>query len=335
MKIESVLSLLKVLPVQKEKALKFSEVLLFWTEDNMQKEESRKRKLHRHLNALEELGMVVVFDNGTGKNCRYYKSPEKIASLFMSEEMALSLCLADSLLKHTLLDAHRLRISESIEIAESTFIGARHGMRRLRKYLRIVPDGIGRLWAKINADFINAAIEGIANGRQLDMEYVSASGNLSVGRIKPLGMVLKDGTIYLICRKGIEANVRNLPMQRFSRLELSCSHFDDSFDLDSYIDSSHQLAHLRDGASETIDLELHVAKEALFHFKERPLSVSQFFEPLDMDGKWFRVVATIPDTVMLVPWIISMGENVKIVRPIHIRQEVAEKVIKMAKHYSE
>ena len=84
---------------------------------------------------------------------------------------------------------------------------------------------------------------------------------------------------------------------------------------------------------EKIRLILRVHPEALFHFKERPLAENQVIsDPLTAEG-WYQVEVNIPETILLIPWLLSMGGWIKVVEPLHIQQEIYKRIKSMILHY--
>ena len=330
MKIERAIEILNLIPSRVERALSAKEILSR-LDHNKLFDDSEIRKIYRDLSSLEAIGLVSFVEMDKRL---YYKNSIEISRLFIDEAMALSLYVSQSIFKGPLSEITLLNASEFEKIATACIDNSERSIRKLSKKIRIVPDGIGRLCAKIDQEVVSAALEGLSKSQVLNFKYRKSGGELIDGKIKPFGVVVKDGAIYLVCRRGIEQKMLNLPLHRFESLELSGIGFNESIDLDGYINSSHQFAHWRGGVKKIIDLVVMVSPSAIYHFEERPLSKDQVIEAPSYKDEWFKVSASIPDTVMLTPWLLSMGENIKILSPDHIVEEVSRKAHEMSRMYS-
>ena len=94
------------------------------------------------------------------------------------------------------------------------------------------------------------------------------------------------------------------------------------FDIDKYIERSHQLSHRLDDGDD-LQLVLRIAPAAKFHFEERPLSNDQEISEPDRETGWLTVKAQVPNTLLLVPFLVSIGE-IEVLGPKEIRTKVAE-----------
>ena len=89
------------------------------------------------------------------------------------------------------------------------------------------------------------------------------------------------------------------------------------FDLDAYI-ASGAFGYPVGGA---IRLEALFSEGAAFHLGERPLSEDQRLEPTD-DGR-VLLTATVQDTSELRWWLLGFGDQVEVLAPESIREEMA------------
>lgn len=112
-----------------------------------------------------------------------------------------------------------------------------------------------------------------------------------------------------------------------------CAQPRPDFDLDRYIDDSHQLSHKLDQEADPLRLKLRVAPRAMFHFLERPLAGDQVIEPADEPDGWQLVTATVPETILLVPFLASMGPWIELLEPLGLRAKLASWLQESAAHY--
>jgi predicted DNA-binding transcriptional regulator YafY len=277
--------------------------------------------------------MVELLDDK--KEHRYYLRLNQVAHWFMTEEAALQQMLARQVLSSTFQSLATDVQKTQSEFAEKLTKEAAH-TKRLRDRLRIVPDGLGRLSARIDSQILAAAIDSIGSNQQLEFEYVNVKGKTSNKKVNPQGLVAKDGTIYLLGVSGLSDAVIHFALHRVisaSVLPRPCQARLD-FDLDRYIQASHQLSHALSDDGQPIHLQLRVAPETIFHFRERPLNSEQAVDEPDSDDDWFRVSAFLPKTMLLKPFLISLGPGVEVLAPIELREEMSAWVKAMAKHYA-
>jgi predicted DNA-binding transcriptional regulator YafY len=139
--------------------------------------------------------------------------------------------------------------------------------------------------------------------------------------LSPLGLVAKDGTIYLVAVTALNDAPRHYALHRMGSAEDAGGPAQSraDFDLDRHIASTHQFSHALEGSARTVDLILRVAPDAIFHFEERPLSATQTIEPPDETG-WYHVRDSVPMTLQLIPFLLSMGAGLKVVGPGEVRR---------------
>ena len=334
MKLSTGVRLLRVLNSRAENALTTRDIDRKWRKLGC--DAVSIRSIERYMREMCEdstEGPALVAMITVGRERAYYLRPTQVANWFMTEEAALDLQLTQQVLGRTFGTRGRSNSNKLADIAER-IAAASPETRRIRERLRIVPDGVGRLPARIDPLVLQAAIDAISKDRKLRFTYGGAAGKSSAQLVSPLALVAKDGTIYLVAIKGLSDLPRHFALQRASQAEV---HFQPAqprpeFDLDDYIRESHQFSHVLDGQEPPVSLKLRVAPEALFHFAERPLASSQKLvkEP---DG-WYLVTAEIPDTVLLVPFLVSMGPWIEVIGPEGVRAKVARWLRDSSTHYA-
>jgi predicted DNA-binding transcriptional regulator YafY len=179
-------------------------------------------------------------------------------------------------------------------------------------------------------------MDAIAADQKLSFIYVSAAGNSSNHIRSPQGLVAKDGTIYLLATEGLSDAPRHFALHRVRDAHVipQRAQARPDFNLDHHIRDSHQLSHALDRHAPPASLKLRVAPEALFHFAERPLSDDQEITPAKRSDGWHTVTATVPETVLLVPFLLSLGGWIEVLGPPTVRSEVATWLRDAAAHYA-
>ena len=322
MKMKDAVRLLKILPTKAQAAITVAQLAKKWYGWEPSKEE--KRNIQRYVNDLsnDQDGASNLINLIDGPPRRFYLRLSQVANWFMTEEAALTILLTRQVMGQSLESLSELGSPAVTDVAEKV-ANASTTTKRIRERIRIVPDGLGRLPARIAPEILKAAIDAIAKSKQLNLTYRASDGKESTASVSPQGIVSKDGTLYLLGTTGLSDPPRHFAMQRMGNAEVShrSSQTQLGFDLDEYIHNSHMLSHRLYEEPEDIRLELKVTAGAIFHFRERALSERQLIFPVNEDGL-YEVSADLPWTVHLVPFLLSMGSGVEVIRPARLRDQV-------------
>lgn len=344
MKLNVAVRLLQMLPVRPDAAMTIVEISSRWKEDGH--EFSDVRNLQRYLKELTpakdengkqlnpgEPSLVQEIDENPK---RFYLNASSAANWLMSEEAAINILLTRQVLGRTFGSVKGIKTSKLIDLAE-TVAESSTETQRIGQRLRVVPDGIGRLPARIPPHVLQATIDAVAKNRKLKFSYSNSKGLATSQLVSPQGLVAKDGTIYLLATQGLSDKPRRpYALHRMIDAEI---HFQPAqarpdFDLDQYIQESHQLSHQLDVEALPVDLRLRVAAEALYHFKERPLSSDQSIASAGRTDGWHLVTANVPNTILLVPFLLSMGGGIEVIGPKIVRDEISKRLRDMIAHYA-
>ena len=335
MKMNIAVRLLQTLPVRAESAMTVSQIqekLFDSLEDG-----NVKRNIQRYVSELsynDPDGDPALIDVIEGNPRRYFLKSSGVAAWCMTEQVALNILLTRHVLRHSLGAAAQMDTDTITSLAEQAILGSPQ-TKRIQDRIRVVQDSIGRLPARIKPAILQAAIDAIAKQRQLRFDYESSAGKPSENLVSPQGLAAKDGTIYLLGTQSFSDKPRHFPLHRMTKAEVDHRPVlaQPEFDLDNYIQDSHQLSHSLEPSVGPISLRLRVAPEALYHFNERPLSNSQIIEAQTDSNGWYFVTNQIPDTFLLAPFLLSMGGWIEVVSPQSVRVEVAKRLKAAASHY--
>lgn len=343
MKIDSFIRLITIMPRNRRDAITTTQIVDLYYKGvgksvkEMSQTDSKMRRVQKYMEELVEMGMVThIKQTIPGRKSPlnlYHLRENQVLSYFLHNKAALNLLWARGLAPQ--LD--QLAGPDDVwGLAEDARLSKREGV--LRDQVRIVPDGVGREFAKIVDSVLPAVSEAMEAGYQVKVTIEHSSGAVVEYEVTVLGLVAKDGAIYMLTVMGFEDKPKHYPLHRVRKAEvIRVRAFTRSeFRIDQYIREQHQLAHLRHDEQSPIDLDLLVAEEALFHFRERPfmtVSGEQVISATPVHGKWYSVKATVPYTVMLAPFLWSHAGWVQVLGPETIRQRVAEGVLAAAMHY--
>ncbi|AMS31742.1 hypothetical protein AEM42_03815 [Betaproteobacteria bacterium UKL13-2] len=335
MDFEAGLRLLRLLGTREASALSVREIRDKWPiqEGGVVSFRTIQRYI-AELSAIENGNLLREVQNSPGS--RYYLATSQVASWFLSEEAALNLQLTKQTTAQSFLAGSKNSAEKLSDMAEH-LINRTPQSRRLRDRLRVVADGIGRLPAAIDPEVLSAIIAAISENQKVRIQYLSSKGNASELTLNPLGLVAKDGSIYLVAVTGLDEAPRPYPLHRASAAAqlAEVSQADSNFDLDAYISATHNFSHALDSQAVPVTLELSVAPEAMYHFRERKLTAEQQILEPSTPGGWYKVIAEVPETIQLVPFLLSMGPWIEVLGPATVREEVAERAQKMHALYND
>ncbi|WP_089963956.1 YafY family protein [Limnohabitans sp. 2KL-3] len=337
MKFSEALAVLRLLGTRHEDAMTVQDIVAKW--DNLYSEKLHKRTAQRYLSELSTGGIdgrAVIEVDTTSKERRYHLRVSEMANWLMTDEAALYHLLSLQVLQSTFGNAVADGLERQMDIAEHLTQEQRR-TKRLRDRVRIVPDGIGRLRAKISSEILGCVMDALASKQLLRVEYRSAAGNNSDNELNPLGLVAKDGTLYLLAVKGLCDQPIAYPLQRMkaaSVVPLPAQERGD-FDLDHYIEASHQLSHVVDATLDPKMVKLKVAPEWIYHFKERPLSHLQEIRESQNSDDWIFVIVPLPITILLKAFLVSFGPGLEVIEPQSLRQDIGLLHAQAAARYSE
>jgi predicted DNA-binding transcriptional regulator YafY len=152
--------------------------------------------------------------------------------------------------------------------------------------------------------------------------------------INPLGIVLQDRLITLVCTIGNYhqlKDVRQLQLHRITEAtqleEPAVSP--EGFSLDGYIAGG--AFSYRNGEG-SIPLKAVFEQDAAIHLEETPLSEDQQLTSQE-DGNVF-VEATVADTRQLRWWLLGFGGRIEVLEPNELRNELKDHAAKMMSRYT-
>lgn len=141
----------------------------------------------------------------------------------------------------------------------------------------------------------------------------------------PLGIVSREGVIYLICTLWDYDDAKQFALHRFAQAKISDQAFKTTpgFSLKHYTESERQFSYPLQ--AEPVQLKILFDETTAVHLAETPLSANQLITP-QPDGKML-LEAEVSDTLELQWWLQGFGDKVEVLEP----QAMREKFLKMAK----
>ncbi len=171
--------------------------------------------------------------------------------------------------------------------------------------------------------------------KQLDILYERGDGEIKRYQINPVGMVVRNIISYLIATKTDTSEIRMFAMHRMRNASVLSTDamMPNNFQLKDYIDKGHMGFNMS-GESDVnqVCIKLKFRQSASKHLLETPISNDQTISAIDSATN--LVTATVPENEQLIWWILSFGNHVEVVEPVHLRQKIADVAAAMAQKYN-
>ena len=235
----------------------------------------------------------------------------------------------EALLPKTTLRQLQPHFKTAVHVLDS--ISADKGASAWRNKVRVLHRGPKLKSPEIKADVQNTVYDALLRNRRLNITY---SPRWQEGQkeyeINPLGLVLKDGIIYLVCSMWDYPDIRLLTLHRMQAADILDKPVSapDGFHLDAYI-ASGELDFAVGGA---IHLKALFSNDIAYHLAERPLSDDQIIAR--HTDNLMQLTATVQDTSELRWWLLGFGDQVEILEPTELRNAFSEIASNMAAIYT-
>lgn len=339
MKLSIALKLLDRLPTSSTEAVSVAELVARWPDwgDDVQPG-NRRRMMGRWLQELDDFidaGQPFVFRTETVPQ-RWYRSPAAAAAL-MPLEAAIALMVTGQVYDRVIGKDAGLGVADVREALREKLGLQADSLARVAAAMRILPDGITRLDAQVAPGVMQAALDAIAQQRQLAFHYVDSRGEGSEQVVSPLGLIAKDRSRYLVAGDGFQERVRHFALHRMSQARVGLEPLTRPrrFDLDEHVARLARPSSLWSELhhDDSIRLALRVRADALGEFRERPLGPGQrLSETPDAEG-WHTLHCLVQPGGQLETFLLGLGDSVEVVGPAELRAGIAARIAAIAARY--
>ncbi len=251
----------------------------------------------------------------------------------MSPAEALALYLGNTYLSELLPPAMRNQIQPFLDTAEHTLRFHKDTRKTAwKKKVAMVPTTQPLLPPPHNPEVEGVVYQALLDGKQLDIEYVSAYRTDKVPSehtIHPLGLVQRGPVTYLVVRYYDYADIKILALHRIRKATASVADavVPEGFSLAEYVEHGEFGF---DGTNELIPLKLELRDDVAAFLAETPLSADQ--EIIRTKEKTV-LMATVRSNIQLERWLLSLGAGVKVIGPAPLRKSVVQRIRAAAELY--
>ncbi len=248
----------------------------------------------------------------------------------MGEPTAFVLRLASDYLKPLMPASALRRLEPYFRHADEVISGTSLG--RWIKRARIVGRGPLLQPPDVKDEVLETVSAALMNNRQMEVAYRSRTGTRAQRIVlNPLGMVSRDGVVYLVATSWEYEDTRHYVLHRMAKPVLLETPVQSppKFDLSAHIQEELRFSYPVNPGS--LPLRALFAREAAFHLTESRLS------PDHRTTEWKdgRVLleATVPDTADLRWWLLGFGSAVEVLGPASLREEFQSQARKLNAMY--
>jgi len=228
---------------------------------------------------------------------------------------------------------------ETVKQLAPHFLTARNMLNKLQKEkgatawvdkVRVLRQGPDLSTPDVDSVVQHEVYSALLLNRRLDVDYKPRGAkDVKSYSINPLGLVLKNGIFYLPCTIGDYTDIRLLTLHRLlsaTKLDIP-ANIPKTFNLDKYIASGE----LSFEVGSEIVLKAIVSSGVAFHLGERQLDSKQKLTE-QSDGT-YKLEAKVLETSELRFWLRGYDEEIEVLEPIELRNELYESAKALANKY--
>lgn len=306
-----------------------------------------RRTVVRDLNKLsdrfgfERSGDVGTEDDGGKRQALSYiwRWPAKnigIGSMAMTEIEALTLTMVrdhlDTLLPPMVTDALSSQFARAEDRLKKMPEIRGAGLKSWSKAVHIVPPTQPLLRPSVKRSVRDVIYQCIATQTQFTGWYRARGATETKEMLlNPQGIVIRGQVTYVVATAWEYDDVRLYPIHRFQRArkEDSARRSPPGFTLGGYLAAQNGLGFATGRGEITVRLKFRNGVGQ--HLLETPLSEDQVAQEIG-DGQ-VELTASVPETAQLTWWLLGFGENVEVLEPAELRQEIGAIAERMARQY--
>ncbi|WP_184999827.1 helix-turn-helix transcriptional regulator [Salinisphaera japonica] len=200
--------------------------------------------------------------------------------------------------------------------------------------IRVIGHGPQLAAPTLDTDIQRTMYDALLHERRVTVDYAPRSDD--AGRIKqyefsPLGLVSRDGMLYLVGPLWEYDNVVQLALHRVKTLEPvdKSVYRPADFNLDDYIHAEGGFNYPT--GEGTVELVLHANEATGAHLAERPISDDQ---TITGRANSVEIRASVLDTDALMWWLLGLGDGIEVLKPERLRRRIIDTLETTLAQYS-
>ena len=290
-----------------------------------------ERTVQRDLQTLSRFFPLEADERNRPFGWRYAKDAHIMDIPAMDAATALTFKLANAFLEPVIPPSTLRMLKPHMERADEVLGEVEQPLRDWADKVRFVPRGQPLIPPDVSEDVLDVVYQSLLEEHRFKAVYKSrGSDTSSEYTVNPMGLVYRNGLIYLVCTLFDYTDIRQLVLHRMQSaqpLPKEPATVPVGFSLDNYIRQNN----FEVPTGDTLRLEAMFGPEAAPHLYESKLSEDQELTPQD-DG-WTRLKATVADTLQLRWWLRGFGSQVEVLGPGPLREEFTADAALLVQHY--
>lgn len=281
------------------------------------------RSIQRQLESLAQHFDIECDNSSRPYGYRWKQSAPGLSLPGLTEQESLLLSLAEQNLRNQLPSSLMRSLRGFFDQARRNLSPAQTGAaaRKAREWLhkvRVVSATLPMVPPRIAPTVFEQVSHALYNNVWLEITYTNIDGKRTQSRVMPLGLAQQGVRMFMPCIFQGHEDIRNLVLHRIQKAQATTLSFQRpaDFDLQQYDDHGR----FAFGKGRQLKVHLLVSDRLAALLTESPLATDQQITPQAKDGHELR--ATITDSSLLVWWIRSQGDEVKVISP----QEVLDQI---------
>jgi predicted DNA-binding transcriptional regulator YafY len=282
-----------------------------------------QRTVQRDLIKLSE-ALPLLADNSKPQGWSWQPDVSQFDLPALEPQAALVFHMAEKYLQSILPASTIGYLAPWFKAADGVLDSHGNGLSAWRDKVRVLPPGQPLHPPVMNPEVQNTVTQALLQDKSLMVTYHPRNQEEKEYKANPLGLVVRDHVLYLVCTLRDYDDIKQLVLHRIQKAEL----LDEpvrrlkGFDLDTYIQSGG--FGMPVGGGKKIKLVADFTKGAALTFTECPLDLNQTVEELDENT--VRLSASVVDTRELRTWLLGFGKRVTVVSPSHLVTAIGQAV---------
>ena len=289
------------------------------------------RTVQRDLNSLATT-FPLDFDESKPQGWCWQEWASQLEIPSMDAHAALTFNLVEQYMQNMLPRSTLNQMAPWFNAAEGVANSQVSSVSKWRDKLRVIPHTLNKVPAPIDPVIQATIYNGLLNEKQIQVTYRAISSGVEAKTypIHPLGLVVMEQVVYLVCTVKNYQDARFLALHRIDNAEILDMPVvqPTDFDIDEFILREFGI---RLG-KEPFSLVLRVRGVLTKYLAETPVSTSQIMTPID--DEWTRIEVVIQDTVQLRNWIRSLGSDALIEHPQFLQEEFQREYKSLLSQYN-
>lgn len=290
------------------------------------------RTVQRDLYTLAET-FPLNFDESKPQGWCWREGASQLEVPSMDAHAALTFNLVEQYMQNLLPRSTLSHMAPWFDAAQGVANAQASTVTKWQEKLRVIPHSFNRIPTQIDPDIQATIYSGLLAEKQLAVTYraLSTGAEAKTYPLHPLGLVVMEQVVYLVCTVKNYQDARFLAVHRIdaARLLADDAKRPENFDMDAFISREFGI---RMG-DVPLNLSLRVRGILSKYLAETPVAHDQVMTPFN--DEWTQINVTVPDTVQLRVWLRSMGPDAVVMSPSSLKEQLVAEQAQLLRLYAE